>query len=278
MLILIDQIRPSPFATRPKPLEVNSLAESIKKFGQLQPIKVRPVDERYQTEGGFLYECVFGTRRLAACRQAGLTEVEATIQDVDDRQARLQIWEENQQREDLDDIARGEFLKAYKADYGLTWPQMEQIFHIDEKHLQRLVYVSNEPEEIRQAVASRQVSASAAFAVRGLLGDEEARIRLIKEAATEDLSERDTIARARAIKYHQAVDWHKRKDEDWQKLPSVRKLVDGLKEWREWIRIGQAMQDEAKLAPEAKQFIANKLGYLIRRLQEWKDELESEEE
>jgi len=30
------------------------------------------------------------------------------------------MWEENEQREDLDDISRAKFIKAFKEDYGLT--------------------------------------------------------------------------------------------------------------------------------------------------------------
>jgi len=30
------------------------------------------------------------------------------------------MWEENEQREDLDDISKAKFIKAFMEDYGLT--------------------------------------------------------------------------------------------------------------------------------------------------------------
>lgn len=268
MQIAIDQIKASEFAARPKPLEVGSLAESIKRLGQLQPIKVRPVDGHY--------ECVFGNRRLAAMRVASFTHVEAIVQELDGEQARLQIWEENEEREDLDDVAKGRFLKAYKEDYGLSFSEMASVFQLSRNHIDRLVALTREPEAIRHAVATGAVSGMAAYEVRGILSEVDDRIEVIQEAAAKGLSRRETIAKARAVKYQRRTRRFRTADEDWQQLPSVKELVQQMKDLRDWLRIGRAMVQEEKLAPEAKRFLANKLSYLIRNLQEWKEELGGE--
>lgn len=270
MKIRIDQIRPSRFATRPTPLEVKSLAESIEKHGQLQPIRVRPVDGNY--------ECVFGTRRLAAMVQMGLSEIEVTIQEMGDRQARLQIWEENHEREDLDDVARAGFLRAYREDYGLLHGAVQEQFGLSESYYYNLLRLLDEPDPIIQEIRARRLPERTVRTTREVLGkDDPQRVELLQESAEKDLGFTETVARARAIRYQRRTSGFKRKDADWQELPSVKELVTHIRELREWLRLGRAMVREEKLAPEAKRFIANKLAYLIRSLQEWKEELEGGE-
>ena len=73
--------------------EINALAESLKADGQLQPIVVRRIGERFQL--------IAGERRWRAARRAGLSTIEAKVRDVDDSEAlRLSIVE-NFHRVDL---------------------------------------------------------------------------------------------------------------------------------------------------------------------------------
>jgi len=73
--------------------EINALAESLKADGQLQPIVVRQIGDRFQL--------VAGERRWRAAQRAALSTIEAKVRDVDDREAlRLSIVE-NFHRVDL---------------------------------------------------------------------------------------------------------------------------------------------------------------------------------
>ena len=58
---------------------MQSLVESIKSEGILQPLLVRPVGKKY--------EVVAGERRYRAALEAGLAEVPATIREMTDDQA-----------------------------------------------------------------------------------------------------------------------------------------------------------------------------------------------
>jgi ParB family chromosome partitioning protein len=58
---------------------MQSLVESIKSEGILQPLLVRPVGKKY--------EVVARERRYRAALEAGLTEVPATIREMTDDQA-----------------------------------------------------------------------------------------------------------------------------------------------------------------------------------------------
>lgn len=278
MKIPIDQIKPSPFATRPKDSDVASLAKSIKEHGQLQPIKVRFKD------GG--YECIFGHRRLAAALLAGEKQVEAIVQDLDDQQARLQIWEENEEREDLSDLARARFIEAYGEDYckegnKISLSALCKQFNLSETHIANLRCLLWEPPPIQEAVRERQVTEHQVRDVRHILKDDKpARVQVIQEAVRGDLGEdftiKDVRARAKAIKYEKRTGKFKKRDEQWQELPTVKDLTVAINGFRESIYTGRAMVKQAKLAPEAKQFIANKLEHLIRLLEQWKEELRGE--
>jgi ParB family chromosome partitioning protein len=76
------------------PEALQELAESIREYGMIQPITVRPLDKGY-------YQIIAGERRWRAARQAGLTEVPVRIIRADDRLATELALVENLQREDL---------------------------------------------------------------------------------------------------------------------------------------------------------------------------------
>lgn len=70
------------------------LIQSIKEFGVMTPIVVRPVKE-----GG--YEVVSGHRRLHACRRAGIEEIPALVRDMERDSAVIFMVDSNIQREGL---------------------------------------------------------------------------------------------------------------------------------------------------------------------------------
>ncbi len=76
------------------PKKLEDLAHSIKEFGILEPLLVRPL-----TDGD--YELVAGERRYKAALMAGLEQVPVVIRDMDDAIARQVRLVENLQREDL---------------------------------------------------------------------------------------------------------------------------------------------------------------------------------
>ncbi len=78
------------------PKAMQSLLESVKKDGILQPLLVRPVGDKY--------ELVAGERRYRAALDAGLTQVPVTIRELSDEQALQFALTENLQREDLNPV------------------------------------------------------------------------------------------------------------------------------------------------------------------------------
>jgi len=89
------------------------LSESIRQYGLIQPITVRPLD------GGF-YQIIAGERRWRAARMAGLEEVPVRIIEADDKRAMELALVENLQREDLNPIEEARGYRSLMDDYGMT--------------------------------------------------------------------------------------------------------------------------------------------------------------
>lgn len=79
-------------------------AESVKTFGVLVPIIVRPCDD-----GG--YEIISGHRRKRACELAGIDAMPAIVRELDDDAATIVMVDSNLQREN---ILPSERAQAYK--------------------------------------------------------------------------------------------------------------------------------------------------------------------
>ena len=98
--ISLNQIRPNPQQPRRSFDEdsLSELAESIRRYGILQPLTVR--------RQGTGYELVAGERRLRAAAMAGLREVPCLVAQVGEEDSALLALMENLQRRDLGSVRR----------------------------------------------------------------------------------------------------------------------------------------------------------------------------
>lgn len=94
--IRIESIEVNPNQPRTKFDEeaLRELADSIKAYGLIQPITVRPI-------ANGKYQLISGERRYRACKLAGLQEVPTYVRTVDELQSIQMVLVENIQREDL---------------------------------------------------------------------------------------------------------------------------------------------------------------------------------
>ena len=111
----LQKIEPNPLQPRKtfNPEELDSLADSIRMHGIIQPLTVR------RLPSGF-YQIIAGERRWRACRMAGLVEVPVRVIEADDRRVAELALVENLQREDLNPIEEALGYKSLIEEYGLT--------------------------------------------------------------------------------------------------------------------------------------------------------------
>ena len=95
------------------------LSESIREYGMIQPITVRPLESGY-------YQIIAGERRWRAARMAGLTEVPVRVLEADDRRVSEMALVENLQREDLTPIEEAKGLRSLMEEYGMTQEEAAQ--------------------------------------------------------------------------------------------------------------------------------------------------------
>jgi len=118
--IPIEQLHESPLNPRKRydADALKELAASLAESGQIEAILVRPANGR----GGSGYEIAAGHRRFRAAKLAGLTQLEAKVQDLDDRTLVEILNISNLQRDDLTplDEAAGFRMLMEKAGYDVA--------------------------------------------------------------------------------------------------------------------------------------------------------------
>src|SRR6201746_2328973 len=160
--IPIDQIDANPFQPRSdfNSDELESLAESIRVQGVLQPILVRShptAPERYQI--------VAGERRFRAAMQAGVTEIPTILRDMDDSDAAVVALVENLQRQDLNAIEEAEGYQRLLTDFGLTHESLGYAVSKSRSHIGNTIRLLRLPEPVLKDVRCGSLSSGHARAL-----------------------------------------------------------------------------------------------------------------
>jgi ParB family chromosome partitioning protein len=160
--IAMDQIDANPFQPRSdfNAGELESLAESIRVQGVLQPILVRShptAPDRYQI--------VAGERRFRAAMQVGLTEIPTILREMDDSDAAVVALVENLQRQDLNAIEEAEGYQRLLADFGLTHESLGYAVSKSRSHIGNTIRLLRLPEPVLRDVRAGNLSSGHARAL-----------------------------------------------------------------------------------------------------------------
>lgn len=114
LYILVDQIIANPAQPRKlfEPESLSELADSISRYGVIQPLSVRKRNAQY--------ELIAGERRWRAAKIAGLREVPCILMGVDNVGSSTIALIENLQRKDLDFIEEAEGIAKLINTFGLS--------------------------------------------------------------------------------------------------------------------------------------------------------------
>lgn len=167
--------------------ELESLADSIREHGILQPLAVRPMGE------GF-YQIIAGERRWRAARLAGLEEVPVVVLDADDRAVMELALVENLQRQDLNPMEEAEGYAALMGNFGLTQEQAASRVGKSRPAVANALRLLALPEEVRHMVEMGTLSAGHARAILSLPSE-----RLQKSAAQRIVVLRLSVRQAEAM-------------------------------------------------------------------------------
>ncbi len=158
---------------------LESLAQSIKEKGVLQPLLVRKKNDKY--------EIIAGERRWRAAQLAGLVKVPAIVKDLSDSETLEIALIENLQRENLSAIEEAEGLNRLMSEYEYTQEVIGKVIGKSRSYIANTLRLLGLPEEIKQLVKENKLSAGHA---RALIGCENA-IELANKIVKEGLSVRE---------------------------------------------------------------------------------------
>jgi len=160
--IPIDQIDGNPFQPRMEfdPVELESLSDSIKVQGVLQPILVR----KHPTEPE-RYQIIAGERRFRAATMAGLTEIPTLVREMDDSDAAVVALVENLQRQDLNPLEEAEGYQRLLDDFGLTHDALGYAVSKSRSHVSNTIRLLRLPDAIKREVRSGTLSSGHARAL-----------------------------------------------------------------------------------------------------------------
>ncbi|MGW8257110.1 MAG: ParB/RepB/Spo0J family partition protein [Thermoguttaceae bacterium] len=163
--------------------ELKKLSESISSHGLLQPVVVRPVNDRFQV--------IAGERRLRAAIQAGWTDVPVNIVDADDRQTAELAIIENLQRKDLNALEKAASFQRYLEQYSCTQEDLASRLNLDRSTIANMIRLLELPPAVQDALRCGDITKGHARALLPL-GDEREQIEFCARIKQEGLNVRQT--------------------------------------------------------------------------------------
>ena len=176
------------------------LAESVMRYGILQPLTVRIAGEGsddlkagQENLRSRCYELIAGERRLRAAKIAGLREVPCIIIEADDRRSAELAIMENLQREDLNLFEQAGAIGSLIDVYGLTQEQAARILGMSQSAVANKLRLLKLTAVERRLIVENTLSERHARAVLKL-SDPEQRLEILACVLKKDLNVSDTEA------------------------------------------------------------------------------------
>jgi ParB family chromosome partitioning protein len=184
--IRIESIEANPYQPRTKFDEaaLEELAQSIKTYGLIQPVTVRPV-------GSGKYQLISGERRFRAAQIAGLTEIPAFVRTVDDALSIQMALVENIQRADLNAIEIAMSYQMLIDECHLTQEELGAKVGKTNTTISNYLRLLKLSTPVQVAVRDNQISMGHARALVAV-EDEAMQAKLLQQIVSGQLSVRQT--------------------------------------------------------------------------------------
>lgn len=195
-LVHIDPRRIVPNPRQPRThFDADDLAElvhSVREFGVLQPVVVRPAGP----DG--THELIMGERRTRAAREAELEAIPAIIRDTADEHLLRDALLENLHRSQLNPLEEASAYQQLLDDFGITQEQLATRIGRSRPQISNTIRLLRLPVPVQQRVAAGVLSAGHARAILSLEGPDSMQ-RLADKIVNEDLSVRAAEAAAKTL-------------------------------------------------------------------------------
>ncbi len=200
--------------------ELEALAESVKKYGIIQPITVK------KAENGF-YTIIAGERRWRAARMAGLDKVPVRIKDVTDLEELEVSLIENLQRTDLDPVEEALGYKKLMDSYSLTQEEVSQKVGKSRSAIANALRLLALPEKIRQLIIDKKITGGHAKALL-MVKDEKNQQLLAEKIIEQGLSVRGAEKEAALLNIERKSEKAAKKEKTPEVLDLEKNLSDSM--------------------------------------------------
>lgn len=186
----VEMITPNPDQPRTDldDESIAELADSISKFGLLNPILVRPQGEGYQI--------IAGERRWRASRIAGLERVPVCVRASTETESLEMALIENLQRRDLNAVEEARGYRKLLTVHRMTQAELADKVSKSRSTITNALRLLDLPEDVQEFVYDGRLSAGHARAVLSV-PDDEVRSKLAKRIVEDGLSVREAENLAR---------------------------------------------------------------------------------
>lgn len=162
---------------------LNTLADSIRQNGIIQPLLVRSMPDG-------TYQIVAGERRWRAAKMAGLNEVPVFIKELSDIQAQQIALIENLQRENLNPIEEANGYKELMDRFGMTQEDVARVVGKARSSVANSLRLLSLPPIIAEMVSNNELSAGHCKVLLGVKNNKDM-VELAHRAAGKDVSVRE---------------------------------------------------------------------------------------
>lgn len=195
--VLIDNIKPDPNQPRKTfdQVSIRELADSIKRYGILQPLVV--------TQDGDNYIIIAGERRYHAAKHAELSHLPVLVRTLKDLE-KLEIGLiENMQRVDLSPMEQALSIAKLNEQFSISLPDIASRLGKAHTTVINIVRLLQLPDFARRALEENKISEGHARTILALKGDEKLQKILLDNIVREGWSVRQAESFVKRAKLNQ---------------------------------------------------------------------------
>ena len=239
--------------------DLESLADSIKQYGVIDPLLVQ--------DKGDYYEIVGGERRWRASKKAGLKKVPVIVREFTDEEKVLIALIENTQRTDLNPIEEATTYKRLMEEFNLTQDEVADRVSKSRPAVSNALRLLNLSDEVQQLLAERTISSGHARALLGIK-DKEKQSEFANIIIDNRLSVREVEREIKKMQDDKSTpSAPKKKEIDPQLLAVYSEIEEKLKE-STGTKVSIIPKDEKKGKIEIEYYDADELERLVDKLQQ----------
>jgi ParB family transcriptional regulator, chromosome partitioning protein len=191
-MIPIEKIDPNPRQARSEVGNIQELMDSIRSKGILEPILVRPIDDRF--------EIIAGERRYIASKNINLKELPCIEMDVQENEAMEIGLIENLQRKDLDAFEEADGLNVLIEQYGYNHQEVSEKIGKARSTITEILSISKIPESVREIIKNSGLFSRSTIVEIAKQKSESDMLKFAQEIVERRLTREDTRDLAKLLK------------------------------------------------------------------------------